>query len=686
MYQKPQGRNVAVELPAQASNESSVYRHFRSKDALKAVPNSDVTTVHDALVYASRVHSSLNGFGSRKLIRVHEEEKMVKKIVGGKETQEKKTWRYFEMEPYSWLTYTQALDRAKAIGAGLIALGLANGDKVCLFASTCADWQLFAHGCFSQNMAIVTAYDTLGTEGLLHALNEPEIPALFCNGDLLSIASQIVNKTNTLRYIVYHGEADQAHIDAVNTTSEGKVRVVSLKHLIEMGKEKPRDTVPPKSSDLCCIMYTSGTTGNPKGVVLTHGNIIAALAGVDATLPGVLFTGDVYLAFLPLAHVLEFVVETFCIYKGISLGYGNPKTLTDASMRNCKGDIKELRPTVMAGVPAVWDTIKKGVIARVSQMPPMVQKVFNLAYKLKRASLFSGLPLATVCDAVVFRKVQEQTGGRLRMALSGGAPISAETQEYLSVVICPVVQGYGMTETCGMCTLYSPETTFELNNAGAPVGCVEIKLVDAPDAGYTTKNTPPQGEVWIRGPSVTSGYFKQPKITAEVLNEDGWLQTGDIGQMTANGTINIIDRKKNLVKLSNGEYIALEKLESIYAGCKFVQRICVYADPLRPFCVAVVQPVPAAIERWARDNPSVVPPGSYDNWEQLCHNKAAAHAVQADLMTLWKSNSLAPADQIKGVVLADEEWTPQNYLTAAQKLKRRDINKAFKEQIDALYK
>jgi long-subunit acyl-CoA synthetase (AMP-forming) len=156
---------------------------------------------------------------------------------------------------------------------------------------------------------------------------------------------------------------------------------------------------------------------------------------------------DTLLAYLPLAHVLAFTVEHVCLFWGVSLGYGSPRTLTDASVRDCLGDIRELKPSLMVGVPAVWETIRKGVLAKVHAESPTTQKMFNAAFKTKLWLMNKGLP--TKFLDVVFNKIKQQTGGRLRFALSGGAPISKETQEFLSVTLCPILQGYGMTETCG---------------------------------------------------------------------------------------------------------------------------------------------------------------------------------------------------------------------------------------------
>ena len=241
------------------------------------------------------------------------------------------------------------------------------------------------------------------------------------------------------------------------------------------------------------------------------------------------------------------------------MGYGSPKTLSDNSVRNCKGDIRELRPTVLVGVPAVWETVKKGIIAKVNQGSPLVRNLFWGAIATKSFLMSSGLPGAAVLDSVVFKKVKEATGGRLRICMNGGGPIAKDTQRFISLAITPMVSGYGLTETTAMGALMDPCHWTDQALGDIP-SSIEIKLVDFADAGYYSTNKPPQGEIWIRGCSVADGYYENEKETREAFTSDGWFKTGDVGEWDANGHIKIIDRKKNLVKTLHGEYIALEKV------------------------------------------------------------------------------------------------------------------------------
>jgi len=644
-----------------------------------STPVENVKTLYDVFQYSAKTYNTKNAFGTRKILNIVEEEKEITKIVNGAETKEMKKWKYFHLSGYDWLNFEEAAEEARKIGSGLVKLGLQKDVKITVYASTSANWILVTHGCFTQSMTIVTAYDTLGEEGLIHSMNESEVPAMYTNANLLSMVKNVAGKCPTLKHVIYDGEANGNILNELKS-AHPSLKLYTLDELKQLGKDNPVNPNPPSPDDLCCIMYTSGSTGNPKGVLLTHSNIVAAIAGINSMLQPIVRPDDVILTYLPLAHVLEFTVEHVCMFWGISLGYGTIRTLTDASVRNCLGDIRELKPSLMIGVPAVWESIRKGVLAKVHAGSSTVQKVFNAAFKAKGWLMNKGLP-TTVLDAAVFNKIKQQTGGRLRYALSGGAPISKETQEFLTITLCPILQGYGMTESCGMCAVMPPEQ-FAYGSVGSPVPCLEIKLVDVPEAGYKSTNTPnPQGEIWIRGPVITKGYHKNEKVTKETLTDDGWLQTGDIGEWHKNGTLGIIDRKKNLVKLSNGEYIALERLESTYKSTLYVSNICVCADSYQSRPVALIFPVEARLQELAKEKKL-----ENLNFEQLCANKEINSVVLQACIAQANKADFKPAELLAAISLVPDEWTPQNGLvTAAHKIKRKDLQQKYQAEIDHMY-
>jgi long-chain acyl-CoA synthetase len=302
------------------------------------------------------------------------------------------------------------------------------------------NWQLISHGCASISTTIATAYDTLGESGLTHSLNEPECVGVFTNGDLLPVLSRVLNATPTVRLVVYDGEPKVSTLADLGHIRES-VKVVHIDELCEVGRNQPTDVLEsrrPGPDTVACIMYTSGSTGTPKGVVIRNSNLVAAVGAALTILGHQLQSEDTFLAYLPLAHILEYVVELTLYYRGITQGFGRVKTLTDQSVRKCRGDIVEFRPTIMIGVPAVWETIRKGIIAKVNAGGALKKSVFNGAYAVKKA----GVPvLSQIADSVVFSSVKAATGGRLRLTLSGSAALSRETQEFLTIALVTVLQG-----------------------------------------------------------------------------------------------------------------------------------------------------------------------------------------------------------------------------------------------------
>ncbi|KAJ3299400.1 long-chain fatty acid-CoA ligase [Blyttiomyces sp. JEL0837] len=677
------GRPRAVRVgPAASPNEGEPRRNVKYKSELLTQPSPDVFTIYDVLRRGVRLNPNRTILGARSVEKIIEEEKEVVKVVAGVEKKEVKKWKFFQMSKYSWFTYKDVNELATAYGSGLRHIGLNPGGKLTLFASTSRDWLIMALSAFSQNITITTAYDTLGEEGLSFSLNEGEVTTLFTNADLLTMMPVIAPKVPTLKNIIYNGEPTGAIVEKIKS-SFPHLKVLSLAELKQIGTEHPHEPTPPKPDDLACIMYTSGSTGNPKGVMLAHSNIVAAIAGARTLLVDHFGSDETYLAYLPLAHVLEFTVELTCLYMGIAVGYGSVRTLTDASVRNCSGDIKELKPTVMAGVPAVWET--QGVLSKLKQASDTQRKIFDLAFELKWFCIQWGIP-TYLLDTIVFNKIKAETGGRLKFTLSGGAPIPRSTQKFLTVCVCHMVNGYGMTESCANLAIQQLDQANVLGVVGPPVPSGEIKLVDVPDTSYSSKNRPrPQGEVWIRGPTVMKGYYKQPETTKESLTEDGWLMTGDIGEWHPDGNLSIIDRKKNLVKLSNGEYIALEKLESVYKISHFVQNVCVYGDSEQAYPIALVQPVEKEVYNLVKSK-NLFPNVDSMVLADMVNHPEVTKAVLDSLKEVAKNVELKPAEIVQAVYVAGEEWTPVNgLLTAAMKLKRKDIITKYQPQINKMY-
>ncbi|KAL9936351.1 hypothetical protein V8E36_004419 [Tilletia maclaganii] len=675
-------RSASVEVgPDPPKGEGKIRRSFLSVDKLATTPAAGISTMVDVYAHALKNFPNQPVMGWREITKTHNEEKEITKIVEGKEVKEKKKWTLFEMSDYQYQTYSQLDEKLKHTSSGLAHLGLGPDTRFNIYASTAPNWQLLAHSCFRQSICFCTAYDTLGEEGLKHSLNEPEVVGVFTNAELLGTLGNVISDTTTVKFVIYDGKADEAAIEKLKSGAgerEG-FRLLHLDELIELGKANPAEIRQPKGEDTACIMYTSGSTGAPKGVILTHSNLIAAVGGVQLLLIDYLRPDDTYIAYLPLAHILEFIVECAMLFMGIPMGYAKVKTLTQASVKNCDGDLKAFAPSLMVGVPAVWEMVRKGVLAKVNAAGGVKKSLFNGAYTVKKnkVPVLSGL-----ADAVVFKAMKEQTGGRLRLALSGGAAISKETQEFLDLTLVQLLQGYGMTESCGMCAILTPEFFKSYGPVGVPVPAIEVKLKDVPDAGYFSTNDPPQGEVLIRGPAVTKGYFKRDDITKETITEDGWLQTGDVGQWNKDGTLSLIDRKKNLVKLSGGEYIAIERLESTYKSASLVANICVYAHQDAKQPMAIIFPREDNLRSELSSSGIVSASEAKDaDLEELCKNEKVRQLILKNVNAVGKKAGFKSLEILQTVILTPEELP----LTAAQKLQRKDIEVQFKDRIKKIY-
>ncbi|KAK3680398.1 long-chain fatty acid-CoA ligase [Vermiconidia calcicola] len=694
VYKKPP---YTVEAPGckKVDGETIPRRNARTKDELITVPEEGVNTIYDIVKRSSKKFGNAKAVGKRRLIETHEETKKVKKMVDGKEQEVDKKWTYFELSKYEYMSFVEYEQMTHKVGSAFRKLGMQAMDRVHIFAATHPHWLAVAHGAQSQSMPIVTAYDTLGEEGLKHSLLQTNAKAIFLDPHLLTKLIKPLQEAKDIQHVVYNDddsptskrEPEKIEADVKKLReAHPDLTITSFTDFLQMGEENMVDPVPPKPEDLCCIMYTSGSTGAPKGVMLTHRNVIAAIAGVTVIVGPYIGPGDGLLTYLPLAHILEFVFESACIYWGGTMGYGHPRTLTDADLRNSAGDIAEFKPTIMVGVPAVWEKVKKGIQAKVGKMGAVTRNVFWGAFAAKSFMMSNSgyLPLSgvgtSIVDTVVFKKIQEATGGRLRICMNGGGPIAKDTQRFISMCIAPMISGYGLTETSAMGALMDPLAWTDTALGEMP-GSIEIKLVDFADAGYHSTNKPPQGEVWIRGAAVTSGYIGLEKETKESFTEDGWFKTGDIGEFDSAGQLRIIDRKKNLVKMQHGEYIALEKLESVYRSCPVISNICVHADQSKNKPIALVVPAEPALKQLASEN-GIQGTGL----EDLCHNEKVNNLVLKEMQSSGKKGGLTGIEIIEGVVLADEEWTPQNGLvTSAQKLNRKGITEKYKNEIEKAY-
>ncbi|CRK38333.1 hypothetical protein BN1708_007722, partial [Verticillium longisporum] len=613
-----------IEAPGyeKVEGETLPRRSPKAKDGLRKRPAEDVNTIYDIVKRSARVYPNEPAAGTRKLIKLHKETKKISKNVDGEVQEVEKEWQFFELSPFSFLTYAELHKYILQLGSGLRKLGLSKGNRLHFYATT-----------------------------------------------------QPLKKAKTVKFLIYN---DASHFATGNEVEAFKkanpdTTLYSIEEVRQLGEDNPVDPVEPSPEDLFCIMYTSGSTGLPKGVPMTHENVLAAVTGLYTNVEECVSHNEYILAYLPLAHIFEMVLENIVLFIGGTLGYGNARTLSDTSMRNCAGDMRELRPTVMVGVPQVWETVKKGIEAKVNSAGAVTKALFWGAFNYKTFMSKNNLPLATVLDSVVFAKVRQLTGGRLRFTMNGASGISDGTKHFLSMTVAPMLTGYGLTETGANGALGDP-LEYTSNAIGPVPAAADIKLVSLPELNYSTDSTPPQGEILIKGPAIFKEYFNNKEETEKVITADGWFKTGDIGEFDAVGHLRVIDRVKNLVKMQGGEYIALEKLESVYRGSQFVANIMIDTDPDSSRPIAVIAPNEKTLTELAQKL-------GVDEAHQHSDRKVK-DTVLKDLVTVGKNGGLGGIEIISAVVLVEDEWTPASGLvTATQKVNRRALREHYKTQI-----
>ncbi|CAL9037973.1 unnamed protein product [Musa banksii] len=583
--------------------------------------------------------------------------------------------------PYLWKTYKEVYEEVLQVGSALCHLGAKPGSRIGIYGANCPQWIVVMEACNGYSLICVPLYDTLGSGAIDYILKHAEIDFVFVQDKKMKeILSSSCESARLIKSIVSFSSTTGEQNDAA---ADIGIKLYSWNETLRMGKEYPSEPLPPQPHNICTIMYTSGTSGNPKGVVLTHESHATYVKGADLFLnefEDKMTTDDVYLSFLPLAHILDRMIEEYFFHNGASVGYyqGDIHALRD--------DLMELKPTLFAGVPRVFERLwlwVSGVLKALSELRPLRRMIFNALYKHKLRWMRLGYSHKTAspfADMLAFRKVKARLGGRVRLIISGGAPLNPEIEEFLRVTSCAyLTQGYGLTETCGLSTVGFPDDMSLVGTVGVASTYSEVRLEEAPELDYDPLGTPSRGEICVRGKTLFSEYYKNPELTKEVM-VDGWFHTGDIGEMRPDGVLKIIDRKKNIFKLSQGEYVAVEYLEKIYKISPIVEDIWVYGDSFRSMLVAVVTPHEDSAKRWAEQN------GHKESFCDLCKLEVLNKFILQELKTVAENNKLRGFEYIKGILVDPLPFDiERDLVTPTMKKKRAQMLKFYQSEIDKLY-
>ncbi|KAK0589331.1 hypothetical protein LWI29_012780 [Acer saccharum] len=520
------------------------------------------------------------------------------------------------------------------------AIGHDVDTRAAIFSDTRAEW-LIAF----QDVTVVTVYASLGEDALVHSLNVTQVTTVICDSKLLKKLSAITLSLKTIKNVIYF-EDDGSENDL--SRSLGNWTVSSFSDVEELGRSNPVDPSLPSKNGTAVIMYTSGRPTK------------ATAAAVKTVIPK-LGRDDVYLAYLPLAHVFELAAESVMLAAGCAIGYGSTLTITGTSSKikkGTKGDASVLKPNLMAAVPAILDRVREGVVKKVEEKGGIAKNLFKIGYKRRLAAVEGrwfgawGLEL-------------EVTYSKFKFDLL-----------YVSSIRAPIGQGYGLTETfAGAAFSEWDDTT--VGRVGPPLPCSYIKLVSWEEGGYKSSDKPmPRGEVVVGGFSVTAGYFNNPEKTDEVYKVDErgmrWFYTGDIGQFHPDGCLEIIDRKKDIVKLQHGEYTSLGKVEAALSSANYVDSIMVHADPS-----TIVLLLSFHHTRFWRTGLKQLA-SSIKIFQSLFSEKTVSEVGKAAKLDKFE----IPAK----IKLLPEPWTPESGLvTAALKIKREQLKAKFKDDLQKMY-
>ncbi|TFK09901.1 ATP-dependent RNA helicase DDX3X [Platysternon megacephalum] len=578
-------------------------------------------------------------------------------------------------QPYQWLTYKQVSDRAEYLGSGLLFKGCKPSPDQCIgiFAQNRPEWIISEYACYTYSMVAVPLYDTLGPDAIVFIINKADISMVICDKPekaLVLLENCEQGKIPGLKIIILMDLFDDELKD--KGAKEG-VEILSLQEAEELGRNNLREPVPPKPEDLSIVCFTSGTTGNPKGAMLTHENVVANAAAFLKSTETTFDckTSDISVSYLPLAHMFERVVQTIMYSSGARVGFfqGDIRLLTD--------DMKTLKPTMFPTVPRllnrIYDKIQSGA------QNPLKRVLLNFALARKLDEVKKGvLRNDSIWDKMIFKKIQETMGGQVRIMVTAAAPISPSVLTLLRGALgCQIFEAYGQTECAAGCTFTVPGDC-TTGHVGAPLPCNILKLEDVADMNYFSSNN--EGEVCIKGPNVFKGYLKDPEKTAEAIDKDGWLHTGDIGKWMPNGTLKITDRKKNIFKLAQGEYIAPEKIENVYIRSAPVAQVFVHGESLKSSLVGVVVPDPEVLPKFAAKL------GIKGSSEEIYKNSVLKKAILEDLVKVGREAGLKSFEQVKDIYIHPEMFTiEQGLLTPTLKAKRAELSKYFQTQLEALY-
>lgn len=568
---------------------------------------------------------------------------------------------YKEEGRYVPISTKEFANRVKYFSLGLKDLGNEAGDKLIILSANRPEWVIVDIANLCLGGITVPIYPTLVPEQVKYIINDSDAKVVVCSNQELwqKVEAAKAELTKVRHYITFLSEAPEGVLTFAEILERGKKVAQESPELFE------KLALEVKSDDLASIIYTSGTTGIPKGVVLTHSNFISNVMTCSFLLP--LSDKDTALSFCPLSHVMEKTVTFAYLYKGCTIGYAE-------SMDTLAENFLEVKPHIMVSVPRILEKFYSKVIDNVLSSSPLKRKIFFWASKVGKKYGRKKLhkqPISrwlrfkkNIAHKLVFSKIIEKTGGRVRFFISGSAPLSKDIGEFFYGIGLVVLEGYGLTETSPVISLSTFEN-LKFGAVGKPIPGVEVKIAE-------------DGEILTRGPHVMKGYYKMEEETKEVF-EGGWLHTGDIGHLDEDGFLVITDRKKDIIVTAGGKNVAPQPIENTLKTNLYISDVMVVGDR-RKFISALIVPNFEKLAEYAKSND--IP---YENQSDLVKKEEIVNFMLGEVDRT--TPNLSSYEKIKKIILLDREFEiEKGEITPTFKVKRNIIEKKYSNLIDALYR
>jgi long-chain acyl-CoA synthetase len=582
----------------------------------------------------------------------------------GQEIPLREAYRFKKDGKWYSVRYDKATTQGAAIAAGLASMGIKSGDCISIMSNNRMEWALIDYAVMALGAVLVPIYPTLALAQVRYILNDAHVKMLIVeNQTLLDFVKEICRELPNLHYLLI--------IDKVETIPEPWLTydtVINsglnfLSHHPEFAKEQIEKV---QLEDTATVIYTSGTTGEPKGVILTHKNILSNIESISLLFE--FYPEDILLSFLPLSHVFERTIGHYLsCYHGIPVAYAE-------NLDTIPQNILEIRPTLLIAVPRLFEKMHSRVLEQVEQASTIKRKLFYMALntgsrvmqkKMKQESVPLILKVFySLFHIVVFRKLKARFGGRLRFMVSGGAPLPSEIAEFFDAAGLRVLEGYGITETSPAVTINRLDS-FKYGSVGQPLPGVEVQI-----AG--------DGEILVKGDLVMRGYFNKKEETDQVIDSDGWFYTGDIGFLDGDGFLTITDRKKNIIVTSGGKNIAPVPIEHALLKSHYIDQLIIIGDK-RNYCTALIVPGRQPFLNYAQEHHI----HSRSFAELLGHEKIRdLIRSEIDHFTAF----LSRYETIKDFCLIAEPFTQENgQLTPTLKVRRNVVEKIYSKEIEAMY-